>query len=492
VKILIRIVAVLVVVVLVLGAFVYSQFQLPANLEPTATEFTLTGVNVVTPARQRLNAVNLAVRDGKIGFVGKADSEDREQPEPTFDGFAGHTVLPGIINMHTHLPPDTALGLTAYFGLLQIAHGVTTVREAGDMDGSSIAAAKRVFDVEGRPGPRVAYCGPFVGGENPRWKNSVVVTSPEQAPAVVAELAASGSRCIKLYDDLDVPRIRALVAEAKKHGIKAIGHVPYGLTIEEALIPDTQHLMGVAHPEDIERGDHVVFRVLDWRAVTPERMAEVVEVTGAHGLVHTPTLVATHQLRHYADVAEDPGISLLPRFFRDVVWSPTEGIPMYRSLTADDHAMIRDSREKKMRMIKLLSDSGAVLHIGTDTQQPFVVPGVAAQTEMRLFAEAGIPLPIVWANATWRAGESLGVANRLGYIVAGAPADLLVFREDPTRSVDAFNTLEAVVVGGRLYLREDLDTAIARYREHYAGAVVDAVSVAVARRIIASSARRDH
>jgi hypothetical protein len=76
--------------------------------------------------------------------------------------------------------------------------------------------------------------------------------------------------------------------------------------------------------------------------------------------------------------------------------------------------------------------------------------------------------------------------------VAGAPADLLVFREDPTRSVDAFNTLEAVVVGGRLYLREDLDTAIARYREHYAGAVVDAVSVAVARRIIASSARRDH
>ena len=37
----------------------------------------------------------------------------------------------------------------------------------------------------------------------------------------------------------------------------------------------------------------------------------------------------------------------------------------------------------------------------------------------------------VWAAATWKAGEALGEPY-LGRMVVGAPADLLVFREDPT------------------------------------------------------------
>ncbi len=487
----VRWLAILLLVAIAAAVGVALALRVPPGPEPAATAFTLPDVQVVTPARERSRGRTLRIHEGAITSI---DGGALPPVGTVLERFAGHTVLPGIVNMHTHLPAESPLGLTAYFGLLQVAHGVTTVREAGDMDGTTVAAARRAFEDEGWIGPRVVPCGPFVGGSDPRWANSVVVTSPAQAPGVVARLVASGARCMKLYDDLDLPRIRALVDAARAADLPVIGHVPFGLTFEEARVPDTQHLMGVARPEDIERGDHVVFRIVDWRRVDEARMDEVVAATRAHGLAHTPTLVSTHQLRHYQDyeaARRDPTVVLLPRLFRDVAWHPRDGIPFYRDLGPEDLATIRDAHQKKLRLVAKLHAAGAPLFVGTDTQQPFVVPGAAAWMEMRLFAEAGIPTEKVWAHATWRAGRALGVAD-LGTVAAGAPADLLVFRDDPSRELAALESLAAVVAAGRLYLREDLEAAIARYQEHYAGVVVDTLSVAVARRIMRDTVKRGH
>jgi predicted amidohydrolase len=56
----------------------------------------------------------------------------------------------------------------------------------------------------------------------------------------------------------------------------------------------------------------------------------------------------------------------------------------------------------------------------------------------------------VWAAATRDAGALLGIPQ-LGRIEPGAPADLLIFREDPIQRSDAVMTLEAVISRGRLY-----------------------------------------
>ena len=489
---LIRIAAPISLALAVLGLVAGAQLRIPADPEPRYREFTLTDVTIVNPLVDRRSGRALAVRDGKIVSIAE---EGRSTPvgEVVAD-FAGHTVLPGIVNMHVHFPAYSPLGLTEYFGLLQVAHGVTTVREAGDMDGTTLAAARIAFEEEGRVGPRVFGCGPFVGGHDPRWTNSVVVESPDEAAAVVADLAESGARCIKLYDNLDPPRIRALAAAAEEAGIAAMGHVPFGFTYEEALIPDTQHLMGVARPEDIERGDHVVFRIVDWRRVDDARMDEVVAASRARGFAHTPTLVTNYQLRHFADyesARRDPEVMLLPRLFRDVAWSPVEGIPMYRGLEEEDHATVRDALAKKLVMVRKLHEAGVRLHVGTDTQQPFVIPGAGAHAEMRLFEQAGIEAEAVWAYATWRAADTLGVPD-LGRIVEGAPADLLIFRDNPSRDLEAMKSLVAVVAAGRLYYREDLEASIEEFRAHYSGWLVDALSASVARRIIRNNVKRDH
>ena len=393
--------------------------------------------------------------------------------------------------MHTHLPPDTALNLTEYFGLLYLLHGVTTVREAGDLDGSAVDAAARAYD-DGKAMPRITSCGPFVSGPDPRWENAIVVESADQAPGILDRLHREGRTCIKVYDDLDGERIRALVAAAEDVGIVAMGHVPYGMTFEETALPDTQHLMGIAPPDSIQAGNHVVHRIIDWRGVDDARIDEVVRVSQEKGLGHTPTLVSAHQLLHFADyeaARNDPTVRLLPRMYRDVTWSPTEGLALYRGFGPADFEMARAALGPKKDTVRRLHEAGVRLHVGTDTQQPFVVPGASTVQEMELFEEAGIPLEEVWAYATWRAGEASGIEG-LGRLRAGAPADFLVFERDPTQSLDAFGTLQAVVVAGRLYTRAEIQEAVARFQEFYEGWAIDQLSVVLTRRILASAVKR--
>jgi len=80
----------------------------------------------------------------------------------------------------------------------------------------------------------------------------------------------------------------------------------------------------------------------------------------------------------------------------------------------------------------------------------------------------------------------------LGSLVPGAPADLLVFREDPTRDLAALDSLVAVVAAGKLYLKPDLDAALARNREHFEGFLWDRLSVIASRAILARTVNRDY
>lgn len=73
-------------------------------------------------------------------------------------------------------------------------------------------------------------------------------------------------------------------------------------------------------------------------------------------------------------------------------------------------------------------------------------------------------------------------------IEVGAPADLLIFREDPMRDLAALDTLVAVIADGRLYEKAELDAALARLLAFFERPWIDAASVwlakAVAERLV--------
>jgi imidazolonepropionase-like amidohydrolase len=427
--------------------------------------FALPDVTIVQPAEHITPHATLAVRDGRIAAL----EADRYAPaDRVLEEYRGAHVVPGLIDMHSHLPPGNPLRINESVLLIHLAHGVTAIRDAGDADGTAVRTARRAFD-RGHPGPRLSTAGSFVTRGRTRWPNSLQMATPGQATDIVARIADGGHKWIKSYEGLDADDIAALVAAAEKRGLGVIGHVPTNLRHEQALLPDSQHFFGVPDPADLST-DTVVCRVIDWQNVTRHRMDEVIRGSVAHGLAHTPTVAATELLLSYHDYRRakaDPASALLPPLYANRLWHPARGFPVFRNIGADRLARIARTLEQKLELIGGLHAAGVRLHLGTDTPQPFTVPGAALHTEMSLFARAGIAPSEVWRLATRGNGEVLGPAldeADLGLLSVGSPADLLIYRDDPTAGTDPSQGLLAVVAQGRLYTRRQLDDAVAAHQ----------------------------
>src|SRR5712675_1404417 len=240
--------------------------------------------------------------DGRFQIAGVtiAGISDTQAAPPS--EFAGCFALPGLVDMHVHLPPDNALKLTQGAALLYMRHGVTSVREAGDLDGTAVAAA-RTLGTEGvHPVPRVFSCGPFVGAGKATFTNTILLEDASQgaADAAARRVQAAGASFMKFYEGLTVPMIRALERSCAKHGLKMMGHVPAGITYEDARIAEVQHFFGVPAPQTLER-DTLLNRSCDWHAVDERRMDAIVEATLKHGIANTPTIVTNQKMLCYRD-----------------------------------------------------------------------------------------------------------------------------------------------------------------------------------------------
>lgn len=387
--------------------------------------------------------------------------------------------------MHVHFPPPTGLGQAELFSFLFLLHGVTSVRDAGDIDRTATEPARRGVESLAFPGPRVFACGPFVDGPDAVWPNSLVARTAEEGEQAVERIADGGFDCVKAYDGLGPDALAGVRRAARRRGLAVIGHVPRRVSYADARLDDVQHLTGVG----TAIGDLRPFpaSLEGWRSLDDADLDAYVDAALAHDIANTPTLVSRErlmQLDRHAELREAPDAKLLPRLYRDVIWSPVEGTALERRLGPGDYALLRETFGRALTLVGKLHAAGARIFAGTDTMTSFVVPGAGLHRELRLLRRAGLSAEAALEAATRAPGAFLGLPG-LGTLREGAPADLALFREDPTRDLAALDTLEAVVADGRLYPREILESQLARYREHAQGRLFDAISVALTRRALA-------
>jgi cytosine/adenosine deaminase-related metal-dependent hydrolase len=444
----------------------------PAVREPPlkvrATRFVLPDVTVCSPDVADREHVDVLVDAGKIVAVAPTGQATLAGAE-LIEDCRGKWVSPSLVDMHSHMPIWNGLRLTRLFLLQTLRHGIGRIRDAGDLDGTSTAAALGLVRSGVLPGPEIHYAYAFVTGPGASpWQNSLKIADPADAQAAVSRLAAIGATWVKSYERLTPPLIAELCKAAEQQGLGVMGHVPTKCTLEDAAIPDGQHYFGVALPNQLRR-DHIFERHVAWDRVDRSRMDEVVKAALEKRLVQTPTLHVTEQilqLERYQQARLEPKYRKpLPSFYADIIWHPVHGLPVYRGLGPADFSRVRRAIDGKRELTRRLHAAGASLRIGTDTQQPFVMPGAALLAEMRCFADAGVPAREVWRMATREAASALRIADA-GIVEEKARADLLVTRSDPRDRIES-DSIVAVVPGGRLVMAKDLDVAITHELERF-------------------------
>jgi imidazolonepropionase-like amidohydrolase len=410
------------------------------------------------------DAVYLRVERGAITALSHAP------PAGADARFAGATVTPGLIDAHIHLPPWFLPGQTDLFLTLLLLHGVTTIRETGSF-GSRPFALGRAIERGARAGPRIVACGEVLDGDPPTWPLARRVRDVGEARAAVEAQVSRGARCIKVYGEIAPEVLDAIRAAAQARGVLVLGHLPHASGWNEARLDEIEH---VCDPRCWE--------------MTPRDVATLTATAPRAGVTHVPTLaVFEGQLRSYAydEALRSPVARLMPRVWREVVWNPR-----YRPGGGHTSPAERQAREPGHRQmaqavcaaVREMHDAGVPILAGTDPPNPFVVPGASLHEELRLLTRCGLSVSDAWRAATRDAAAALGLVG-LGRIELGAPADLLVFRRDPTEDLTALDTLEAVIADGRLYLRGDLEAAHARQREALDRAWIDVPTVAIARAV---------
>lgn len=491
-----RIIRNIALVMLIVGlgfwATVRISLRPPRLLMPPGRSFVLTGVTIVNPELNRAAGRTIIVKDGRITKITDVVPSDAGLLAARYTGYF---LLPGLIDMHVHTPPPPANTDRQYFYLQYLANGVTTIRDTGN---NGFLLRARTDTADGQvAGPRIFTCGPYLDGDPAVWEASRVVRNQADADRIVDRLAAHGADFVKVYDRLTPEALTGIEQAAKRHYLPVVGHVPELVKFEDAHIDDVQHLTGVP---DVPLAEYPTVTALyaaranGWRDLDEKRIKFIVATSAKQHIAHTPTLVANDRISRLFDFNEqmvDPVASVLPRWYPDVVWprylTGTGGIPgEFQQAMRVMHAQIPKMKE----VVRRLHEAGVTVHLGTDTLNPFIVPGESLHEEMQDFVDAGFTPEQVWLEATHGNGESLPMPE-LGVLKPGAPADFLIFKNDPTKSLDAFDSLQAVVVDGRFYFRSQLDDAILRYHRRFDNAMYKFVTMTVMRGLVRRIRPRD-
>lgn len=435
----------------------------PLSIAPQA-DLVLDDVTVVNPGRDRRAHRRIVIQQGRITEITDTPATTlRDEPGP----YRGMYVLPGLVDMHVHLPPWFLPGQLEFFNTLFLAHGVTSIRETGSIDGR-VFKIRREIEAGERAGPRIFACGPFLDGDPPILPIARVVRDAAEGRAVVRELAESGADCVKVYDNLSEDALQGIHEAASALGMPVVGHVPAELPWTETRIDDIQH---VCQPRCGRLGR--------------SNVRELAETSARTGLAHTPTLVVYESwlaLHGVSGATRSPAVQLMPRLWREVIWNPELHLGFLTRSEAEPRQDQRAMREFVQRIedvVRELHRAGVPIHAGTDPFNPLIVPGASLHEELRLLVRAGLAPEEAWAVATSVAGEDLR-EPQLGRVSSPAPADLLVFSEDPSQDLSALDSLRAVVSDGRLYPRGVLGLALMRQREHFARPVYDYFTASVA------------
>lgn len=448
----------------VMGAVGFLALTLPRPNQAPPFEGWLVDVTVVNPLGPRCTRCDVHIAGGQIREI---RPRSRVLRGNILEESRGRFVLPGLIDMHVHLPPRWLRGEHQYFGALWLAHGVTTVRDVGSLDG-------RVPRTRGGTllepiGPRVFSCGPVLDGEEPRLPFARIVRGAVDATATVHELAATGVDCIKVYSGVGPEALQAIAGAARSHGLRAIGHISTTAPWNTGALQEIQH---VCEPRCEELGETEIRGLL--------------EGSRRFGVAHTPTLVVYERQQWMSSYHRRRGelpARLLPRWWSEVLWDPDNRL-VWESPAPEERAIREEGRDESRGRIKeavaRLHGAGARVLAGTDVGNPFVAPGESLREELRLLTEIGMSPEEALASATIWAAEALG-RDDLGRIQAGAKADLLILESDPTRDLRALESLVAVMLDGSVYRVRDLQELLEMHQRRFRGPLYETLSTGLAR-----------
>jgi imidazolonepropionase-like amidohydrolase len=406
-------------------------------------------VRIFDPDRLTTKAgQTVLVSAGHIVAIGDDGSVAIPKHAQRLDGHE-RFLMAGLWDMHQHLHGDD--------GLLDMAAGITTVRDMGNTP-DNLGALIDGYESGADIGPRVIKAG-LMDGRGPYQSRAsgIYADTPEEAVKDVDFYADHGYVQAKIYSSIKPELVPVIVKEAHARGMRASGHVPAFMTAEQFVndgVDEIQHINflflnfffdQIKDTRGPARLTFVAQHAAELDLSSP-RVRGFVDLLRQQHIVCDPT-VADFEYKFLAR----PGImapTYAPMMDRmSVSWqrsirSGAEGLPVPPGMDA----RYRESFERMVQMIGILYRSGVTIVAGTDGLGFMALP-----REFELYVSAGIPPAEVLRLDTLGAARVMKRDKDYGRIAPGYVSDLILVDGDPTINISDIRKVRTVLRGDRLY-----------------------------------------
>ena len=393
---------------------------------PDRTQILITDVDVFDGTGAPVQRGQSVLVEGeRISWTGPADQAPRPEGARVVDG-TGRTLLPGLMNNHTHLGSDVSgagqgdtlaasvVGATVHAtnNLREtLTTGVTSVRDCGSVEGFAIEV-RDLVEQGVIPGPRVQAAGRvitmtgghghFIGRQaDGPWGVAAATRAELKCGADFIKIMSTGGVLTKgvtpLQTALHVEELAAAVTEAHNAGKRITSHAIGGQGVKNAIVAGLDSIEHACFMDD-----------------------EAIQLALDHDTIIVPTLIAVRRIAINGDS--------LPKWMHDKVMMEAEA---------------------SERSFRAALAAGVTIACGTDAGTPFN-PHTELPGELELMVEFGMSPVQALVSATSTAARNFGLTDELGTVTVGKLADLLLVAGDPTTSVSAVRDVVLVLKGGRV------------------------------------------
>lgn len=416
------------------------------------TTIVFQSVNVIPMDSERvINKQDVVVKNGIIVSIGETGKVKYDKNSMLIHA-NGKYLIPGLAEMHAHVPPVNDMEPMKEVLLLFAYNGITTIR---GMLGHPLHLELRSKLQSGEIlGPRFYTSGPSLNGNS--------VKTIEAADEMVRAQKNAGYDFMKLHPGLSKENFASIVKTAKEVNLPFAGHVSFDVGVWRAIeagYATIEHLDGFVESlvpglDTMKENQTGLFGMFLADAADEKKIPTLMKALHEKNIWVVPTQALAE--RWFTPDKDADAFSKDPEmiYMNDATmksWITNKN--NLKNNTMNNPASMRKFIQLRRKLILECQRNGVGLLLGSDGPQVFNVPGFSVHHELKYMVDAGLSPFEALQSGTVNVAKFYNKKD-IGMIKEGFVSDLILLDGNPLQNIENTKKIEGVMLGN-LFLPKD-------------------------------------